>query len=332
VTVKTTEKPWSNVLRVGFSLAYDFAGDNDFSLLVDYTMRDLNRLGAEWKNQIQIGRPLRFYSEFYQPFDYSRFSFVMPRARFRKDYFNVFDGKQRVAQYQVRTYDIGLDVGIEPWTYGQATVGILFGGANAKAEIGQPEISDNYVRRGALTGALIADQFDSVTFPHQGYFGTAVVYSSLKALGADDPYNLVRFSLSAAYTRGKNTILTHFRAGTYIGNNLPQYDLFPLGGFLNLSGLSQNQLVGQQFGFASLVGYRQLGKSLLGALYVGGSVEAGNVWKAGQTVNLGELVYAGSAFVGADTPIGPLYLAYGHAEGGFNAVYLFLGTMFRAER
>jgi NTE family protein len=332
VTMKTTEKPWSNVLRLGFSLAYDFAGDNDFSLLLDYTMRNLNSLGAEWKNQIQIGRPLRFYSEFYQPLDYSRFFFIMPRARFREDYFNVYDGKQRVAQYQVRTYDMGVDVGIQPWTYGQVIAGILFGGANAKAEIGRPEISDNYVRRGALIGSVVADQFDSVTIPRQGYFGTFTAYSSLKALGADDPYNLVRFSLSSAHTRGENTLLTQVRAGTYIGNDLPQYDLFSLGGFLNLSGMNQNQLIGQQFGYASLIGYRQIGKSLLGALYVGGSLEAGNAWRAGQTVNLGELVYAGSAFLGVDTPIGPLYLGYGHAEGGFDAVYLFLGTMFRVER
>jgi NTE family protein len=41
---------------------------------------------------------------------------------------------------------------------------------------------------------------------------------------------------------------------------------------------------------------------------------------------------AGSTFVGADTPLGPLYGAYGRSEGGEQAVYLFLGkpwTMWR---
>ena len=51
------------------------------------------------------------------------------------------------------------------------------------------------------------------------------------------------------------------------------------------------------------------------------------MWRAGQTVNLGELVYAGSAFLGVDTPIGPLYLAHGHAEGGFDDEFVSALTM-----
>ncbi|MCK7512928.1 MAG: hypothetical protein MZV70_58855 [Desulfobacterales bacterium] len=36
VTLKTTEKPWKNILRVGFGLTYDFEGGRlDFSILFD---------------------------------------------------------------------------------------------------------------------------------------------------------------------------------------------------------------------------------------------------------------------------------------------------------
>jgi NTE family protein len=34
---------------------------------------------------------------------------------------------------------------------------------------------------------------------------------------------------------------------------------------------------------------------------------------------------SGSLFVAIDSPIGPLYLAYGRAAGGHYAYYLFLG-------
>ncbi len=330
VTLEMTEKPWKNILRVGFGLTYDFGGDNDFSILFDYTMRSINSLGAEWKNQVQIGRPARLYTEFYQPLDLGRFFFVSPRAEWREDYFNVFDGDERVAQYRVRRYDVGLVAGIQPWNYGQISAGILFGGADAEARIGNPGFSDNYARRGALTASLIADQFDNVNFPRSGYFAAVNAYSSLDALGADDIYNKIWGQFSYAYTRDKNTLLARIRAGSYLGNDLPPYDQFTLGGFGNLSGFSQNQLTGQQVGLANLSIYRQIGKSLLGALYVGGSVEAGNVWSAGQTVNLNNLIYAGNLFLGFDTLFGPLYLAYGHAEGGNDAVYLFLGNLFRS--
>ncbi|HWR88975.1 MAG TPA: patatin-like phospholipase family protein, partial [Dissulfurispiraceae bacterium] len=330
VTLKMTEKPWKNILRVGFGLTYDFGGDNDFSILFDYTMRQINALGAEWKNQIQIGRPARLYTEFYQPLDPGRFFFVSPRAEWREDYFNVFDGDERVAQYRVRRYDVGLVAGIQPWHYGQISAGILFGGADAEARIGDPGFSDNYARRGALTGSVIVDQLDNVNFPRSGYFAAVNAYSSLDALGADDIYNKVWGRLSGAYTKDKNTILATFRAGSYLGNDLPPYDQFTLGGFGNLSGFSQNQLTGQQVGIATLFLYRQIGKSLLGAMYAGGSIEAGNVWRAGQSVDLNNLIYAGNLFFGFDTLFGPLYLSYGHAEGGNDAVYLFLGNLFRS--
>ena len=37
---------------------------------------------------------------------------------------------------------------------------------------------------------------------------------------------------------------------------------------------------------------------------------------------------AGSAFVGTDTPLGPIYLGYGAAEGGHDAIYFFIGQSF----
>ncbi len=37
---------------------------------------------------------------------------------------------------------------------------------------------------------------------------------------------------------------------------------------------------------------------------------------------------SGGPFIGVDTPLGPLYLAYAYGEGGENQVYLYLGRTF----
>ena len=37
---------------------------------------------------------------------------------------------------------------------------------------------------------------------------------------------------------------------------------------------------------------------------------------------------AASIWLGADTPIGPIYLAYGKAEDGRNSIYFFIGSTF----
>jgi NTE family protein len=37
------------------------------------------------------------------------------------------------------------------------------------------------------------------------------------------------------------------------------------------------------------------------------------------------LLKSASVFLGLDTPVGPLYLGYGHAADGNSAAYLYLG-------
>ena len=70
----------------------------------------------------------------------------------------------------------------------------------------------------------------------------------MKALGSDDEYNKVEGNILGAFTFKKQTVLASFAAGSHIGNKLPFYDQFSLGGFFNLSGLRTNQLLGQTYG------------------------------------------------------------------------------------
>jgi NTE family protein len=63
-------------------------------------------------------------------------------------------------------------------------------------------------------------------------------------------------------------------------------------------------------------------------IYAGGSLEAGNVWQNRDAISFNSLDLAGSLFLGLDTPVGPLYLAGGLAEGGVKSMYMFLGRTF----
>jgi NTE family protein len=78
-----------------------------------------------------------------------------------------------------------------------------------------------------------------------------------------------------------------------------------------------------------LITYHKVGSSFIGDLYLGGTLESGNVWTEDEKkFDLTNLRLAGSVFVGYDTIFGPLYLALGHADGGFNAGYFYLGKPF----
>jgi NTE family protein len=62
--------------------------------------------------------------------------------------------------------------------------------------------------------------------------------------------------------------------------------------------------------------------------YLGGSLEAGNAWQRREDITFASLIYAGSAFIGLNTFLGPVYLAYGMAEYGHRAVGLYFGQRF----
>ena len=108
--------------------------------------------------------------------------------------------------------------------------------------------------------------------------------------------------------------------------------LFPLGGFLNLSGLKANSIAGPHFAIARTIFYKQIGRGGPGYLdvptYLGISLEAGNVWEHRGDASFGSLRHDGSVFLGMDTFLGPVYIASGFDDQGQRAFYLFLGRTF----
>ena len=61
---------------------------------------------------------------------------------------------------------------------------------------------------------------------------------------------------------------------------------------------------------------------------IGASFEAGNLWEDSDSFDVDDTLFAGSLFVVFDTLIGPIYIAYGMAEGGRQSAYLYLGQTF----
>ena len=105
---------------------------------------------------------------------------------------------------------------------------------------------------------------------------------------------------------------------------------YALGGFLNMSGLRRNSLIGQQLLFGRAVAFHRIsGKAPILDLpvYVGGSFEVGNVWTRTSDISLGDLRTAVSGFIAADTPLGPMWFAVGQSKSE-TSVYLVLGRVF----
>jgi NTE family protein len=180
-------------------------------------------------------------------------------------------------------------------------------------------------------GRAVVDTFDSVTWPRRGTFGTLEVTQSLPALGADAAYRQVDLDAWTALSWGPHTLLPHVTASYTVDGEAPIQALFGLGGFLSLSGYSENRLLGQNRvlgGLGYLYRLTDVSFSPLDVpLYAGASVEAGNVWDE-RTLWPDSLRYSGSLFVGADTTLGPAYLGVGVAALDRHTVFLRLGRPF----
>ena len=106
-----------------------------------------------------------------------------------------------------------------------------------------------------------------------------------------------------------------------------------IGGFLELSGLPPRSRFGRHRVLMRGVFYRQLNENgplpINVPLYLGASLERGNVWLDRDEIRWRNAIGAGSLFLGARTPLGPAYLSYGRTEEGDQSVSIFLGQRFR---
>jgi NTE family protein len=113
-----------------------------------------------------------------------------------------------------------------------------------------------------------------------------------------------------------------------VSGTAPAHSLFRVGGFRDLSGLTRNELSGQNAGRIGVTYYREIGDLALFPAFAGVSFERGNVWDDRRGVSFRGAIAATSVWAGIATPIGPVYLGAGRTEDGRRAVYLSLGAAF----
>ena len=331
LVVDATEKSWGpNYLRFGLGLSTDFQGETYFNLLARYRRTWMNELGGEFRADAQIGRQNLLAGEFYQPLVPNAYFFVAPNAAVQLYPVSVFSDGVKIAQYNVSSAQAGLDLGSQFTKYGELRLGANVGQLKFDLDSGSLVFPrSETVQQGAFTAKLYVDQIDSLRFPRSGYVGTGRVYASRSALGADDQYTRWDVDFAGAASFGRHALTLGGRLGGKIGSDpLPFYDAFQWGGFLQMSGYRTGEILSQQLQFGRLVyTYKLADIPLLEGVYLGGSAEISNVSQPLIPGSPKGVLKSGSLFVALDSPIGPLYFAYGKAFDGEapSSFYFFLG-------
>jgi NTE family protein len=333
LVVRSSAKSWGpNYLRFGVNLEDDFDGNSSYNLAARFTKAEINARGGEIRVDAGVGETPHFAVELYQPLDYASRWFVNPRLSYQRSNQGLFDGGNQIAQFLSEETEFSLGVGRQFSNWGELRLALAHSIADHDVRIGDPALSDGSGDVTSLRLGFGYDTIDRIAIPRVGTFVQAGWLGLRKGFGADVTADIGQLVFLKPQTWGKNTLLHWWDLGTVSQSGETSFDAFELGGLFNLSGYGRDELQGDHRAMGRLLYYRRLGDRAMPKIgmpiYLGASIEIGNVWQERAEASFRNTLSAGSVFIVFDTVIGPLYLAYGAAEGDHRSAYLFLGQTF----
>jgi len=347
--VEVKEKSWGpNYLDFRFALEDDFDNQSKYSLGMSINFTDIELTGlrdnrSELRTNFELGTDKLVSAELYTPFLVNQLLFTSI-----KSVYSVEQKKFSLSGNELGSIDNDFPLEYSDLVF-EAAVGLQghlwsdfrVGGRYTKGEVAFTSLRDlnaSYSREGVFTQYRL-DTLDNFTFPTKGFYVNAeylyshdnVEDSVVDIEATKDSVIEISLNTRAAWTYSRHTFVGNFEYGV-VENKKGDLQLEPksLGGFLRLSGTPKDSLTGQNLVFGSLVYRYRLMDNDFGLfqspIYLGASLENGGLWNQ-DSIKDAPLYTAGSAFIGVDSPIGPIVLAYGRTEQNHESVYLSIGAV-----
>lgn len=328
VRINARPRRWGpNYLQFGLELSTHSLGGDNFLMGAAYTRNAMNRLGGELRVVGSVGREGKLSFNLYQPIDFEARWFVEPEINYLRQTYAIWNDDDKIAEYEVDTWGGQLALGRNFGTSNQARLSYLFAVGDADLRVGSPLVPfDQDVEIGELVPEYRHDSLDSPWFPTSGRLHLLRYRWARESLGSREDFSQATARGSMARTWGRNSLLLSYLAGYSFDDDVPIERWYRLGGFGQLSGLAPNQIAGPHAALGTLAAFRRLNDFKLFPAYAGLTLEAGNVWQYADQVGFDDLRYSTSLFLGAESPLGPLYLAVGYASGGDVATYFYIGN------
>lgn len=328
--VEVVPRSWGpNYLQLGMQFSSTEDTDALFGLAASYLRTAINPHGGEWRTTVEVGDEPFIVADVYQPVGPKGLFFVEPVLAFQSTRYDVFDTEQLLSQAQLHEATLAFSGGRELMTWAEVRGGLRRGFGETKLVVGEPEsLPARDFDSGEFFVRFASDTLDAVAFPRTGLLTSAEWRASRVGLGADSNFDQLLLGATYAKSWGRHTLLSTFRYDTTLSGRAPLNSTFRLGGFLDLSGFNRNQFRGQHVGRIGVGYYRRIGDLTFLPAFAGISLDVGNAWNARSEISLGNMIFGASIWAGISSPVGPIYVGYGRAEGGIDAYYIHLGRVF----
>ena len=327
--VYVRDRRWApSYLEFGLQIGSETEIGSSTNIDIAYTKVDINSLGAEFRGALGFGNEPYITAEFNQPLGYDLDYFIDAEAGLKTTLFPVLKHGDIESFHRFERRFVSLSAGR---TFAQNTelrLSLFHASGITRTLTGLPPTGNSDFDEAGYKISLIHDSLDNLSFPNHGLFGNLSFIENKESLGANSDYRQLGFSLGGAGTYKRYTFFSRIMFETTLNENAPNNAVFRRGGFLELSGNFNKQLVGQHFGLVEAVFYRRIGDISVLPIYAGFSVENGNAWDSTSDIDPDNSFFSGSVFVGADTFLGPIYIAYGASANGEQTIYFMLGQSF----
>lgn len=329
---RVEEKPWGpGYLHLGMRFETDFDNHAYWYMLLNYTRRNINSLGAEWLLDLYAGRNKGVFTDFYQPLDFSGTFFVDPSFEITSSKVDVYRNRDLIAEYEMDTVGGAIDTGASLSDFGELRIGYFGAEMSATVAAGDSELPEFDGFAAGVQASFILDRLDHPYFARRGYYFSVGGRVAREELGSDVDYEKGEALYSLFGSLNNHTGWIRLRAGSAFNSQLPVYDQFVMGGIQDFAALSPGQLRGMHVGIGTL-GYRyrigRLPPGLGHGVYLGARGDVGSMWDDQDDISSEDVHYSGMLSVAADTVVGPLYLGGAWADDGNNRAFMSLGTQF----
>ena len=350
LVVNANEKGWGpNYLDFTFAIEEDFSSRSNYSYGAAYTLTNLNRLGGELRNEFSLGTWKHLRSEFYTPFDAQQRYYWQLGGGYDNETRSLYlsqaqpllakesssDSSSNFVNMESGSWGVDSELGWNPQPWQQVALGMRAARSLLDLQGGSSETT--VYTWGPYLGYNL-DSLDSRAFPEQGhYLSGRLTYAHSQGgddLTTDREWGLVSELnlIQPIRLYERHTLNMRLSGGGSAVSELQPMYLQDLGGLFNLSGYQRYQLSGRYKLFGALIYSYRLLDNNFGAfkspVYLGFSLERGNIWADKSAINWQDMQNAASIYVGSDTFLGPVYLAYGQADSGDSSAYLLFGDTF----
>lgn len=328
-------KSWGpNFFDIGFSWQEDFENVSNVSLDLAYQLNNIAGTKSQMRFELTTGDDKLLATELYLPLGKFEQFFVKARYQYQQQHQTYYDQNNPLIRTTQLAHRLHTAIGFYPIDNMILEVGLYLETGDIEGPL-LPQVNFDYDAYGSFIH-LGYDSLDSFNFPTEGMlFEANIIWHNDKpsdqaALGYQSltEYNI---NVKKAISYQQHTLIAKVDLGGIDTDDINLIHTQKLGGFLNLSGAHNDSLVGSQLAYGALIYQHRMDWRGLGInipIYLGGSIEAGNVWQRKDQRDISDLIYAASVFVGTETDFGPAVFGFGMNDQHHKSVYLTLGKRF----